>query len=200
MISLPLADFVAIGFLQQLLLPILGWLVLRERCTAVQVLATLLGFVGMLLITQPTLHSFNVAYLVALASTLLAAFISVSMRSLAQTEDPVAIMIYTPIAILLVLVVPVTQDWLTPTADEWARLVALTVTGLAMHWASVFASRYATLAFTAPLRYMQLVFAALWGFLFFGDVPSISKVLGAAVIIGAGLWVFYSRKRQSALT
>jgi drug/metabolite transporter (DMT)-like permease len=163
-------------------------------------LATLLGFVGMLLITQPTLHSFNVAYLVALASTLMAAFISVSMRSLAQTEDPLAIMIYTPIAILLVLAVPVAQDWLTPTVDEWAWLATLTVTGLAMHWASVFASRYATLAFTAPLRYMQLIFAALWGLLFFGDVPSISKVLGAAAIIGAGLWVFYSRRQQSAPT
>lgn len=158
--------------------------------------AILVGFVGVLVIVRPGSAEFHPAMLAALVNALLYAAFLLMTRRLAAYDTPETIQ-YLPALGAAILLTPFAlagwespQGWL-----EWSVACLLGVLGGLGHYLLAAAHRYAPASVIAPFLYQQVIYMALFGYVVFGDVPSAWVWLGAAIVIGSGLYLF-RRERQ----
>ena len=158
--------------------------------------AILVGFVGVLVIVRPGSAEFHPAMLAALVNALLYAAFLLMTRRLAAYDTPETIQ-YLPALGAAILLTPFAlagwespQGWL-----EWSVACLLGVLGGLGHYLLAAAHRYAPASVIAPFLYQQVLYMALFGYVVFGDVPSAWVWLGAAIVIGSGLYLF-RRERQ----
>lgn len=194
---IPLADAVAIGFLAPLLvvalsIPILGETVGPRRWAAVGV-----GFIGVLVIIRPGFAEVHWAYGLMLLLALMFALFVIVTRILTRTEGSVPLLFQgTAIGMLgASLVVPF--FWVTPTPTQWVILAAMGALGALAHLLLINAYRVGEASVLAPFQYSQIVFAAAAGWLIFGDIPSGWVLLGTAILVASGIYVWH-RERQAA--
>jgi drug/metabolite transporter (DMT)-like permease len=192
---LPLASAMAIAFVAPLLIAILSGPVLGERVGLQRWLAVLAGFAGMLLIAWPGGAGFAVAgSLLALLSASCWAVGQVLTRRL-NADPPSTTLFYAALfgSALLSLTVPTVWQW--PATIDWLFMAAIGMVSGLSHVLLVGAYRRAAAATLAPLNYTQLLWAAIAGWLVFGEIPGGRTLAGAAVIVAAGLWVLWQEKR-----
>jgi len=158
--------------------------------------AILVGFVGVLVIVRPGSAEFHPAMLAALVNALLYAAFLLMTRRLAAYDTPETIQ-YLPALGAAILLTPFAlagwespQGWL-----EWSVACLLGVLGGLGHYLLAAAHRYAPASVIAPFLYQQVIYMALFGYVVFGDVPSASVWLGAAIVIGSGLYLFRREAR-----
>jgi drug/metabolite transporter (DMT)-like permease len=192
---MPLASAMAIAFVAPLLIAILSGPMLGERVGLQRWLAVLTGFGGMLLIAWPGGAGF------ALAGSLLT-LLSASCWALGQVltrrlsaDSPSTTLLYAALlgSAILSLAVPAVWQW--PTAGGWLLMACVGIVSGLSHLLLVGAFRRADAATLAPLNYTQLLWAAVAGWLVFGEIPGGRTLAGAAVIVAAGLWVLWQEKR-----
>jgi drug/metabolite transporter (DMT)-like permease len=204
-IHLPLADATVITLAFPVVVPVWAALLLGERLEPATLLCILLGAAGMVLITRPPLLFGGasayapLAVAAAVGSALLSSICVTLVRKLTRTEHPLVIVLYAASAGTLgAPLFPLlgAGGWLMPT---WAEAAALLGMGLCMsmgqHCITVGYSR-SSAARTSVLFYMEVVFAAVWGVLLFGEVPAPLAVAGALLIIG-GAVLLALRKEKS---
>jgi S-adenosylmethionine uptake transporter len=147
-----------------------------------------LGLAGVLLILRPGADGFNVFALSALAAVL-----SVAARDLVTRSFPVHLptltaAVWSAAAVgLFGLPLGLAETWITPTPRHWALVGAASITILAAILLSLAAMRAGSAVASAPFRYTVLVWSLLLGFVLFGEWPDAVALLGAALIVGAGL-------------
>lgn len=158
--------------------------------------AILVGFVGVLVIVRPGSAEFHPAMLAALVNALLYAAFLLMTRRLAAYDTPETIQ-YLPALGAAILLTPFAlagwespQGWL-----EWSVACLLGVLGGLGHYLLAAAHRYAPASVIAPFLYQQVIYMALFGYVVFGDVPSAWVWLGAAIVIGSGLYLFRREAR-----
>ena len=196
--EMALANVTAITQVLPLLLTLGGALFFRERVGIRRWAASLVGFAGVMLIVQPGTEAFDWAAFYALASA-----VCMAARDLATKAVPACIPssylnLLTAAAVWIAaigLTVPV--GW--PSLDPWTLLrLALSAAFITCGFITVIlAMRVGEASFVAPFRYSILIWALLVGYLLFGEVPGPWKLVGAAVVVGAGLYTF-ARERRSA--
>ena len=195
---LPLAEATAFGFTSAIWAVILSAILLKERIGIYRWGAVLLGFAGVLVITQPggnAIPLFGAA--VALAAPFMIALISIQIRDLTRTEHPITIVFYfsaftTP---LLALALPFVMTG--HTLYQWGLLGGLAVVGLLGQFLLTAALKYGAVASVIVMDYSSLLWATLFGFWFFDRLPTLALWLGAPLIIGAGLIISW-REHQLA--
>ena len=197
LVHMPLADATAISFAKTLFVTVLATLILHETVGLRRWTATVVGFVGVLVVLQPTGAGIDVYALLALASAVAVAGIQISLRLLTQTERSVTIMAYQAIAITVLLALPTWWWWVTPTPLEWAALVATGFVATLGQWCNVTGFRTGEAAAVAPMDYTRILFATIIGSVVFHELPTMATVLGAAIIIGATL---YTLRRNAMRT
>ncbi|UFN47049.1 DMT family transporter [Roseomonas sp. OT10] len=194
--ALPLAtatvlSFTAVLFTTALAGPVLGEAVGRARWGA-----TLVGFLGVLVILRPGALPVEWAALGALVSALLGAAVTLATRALAQGERIDTIMLYVG---LITLAGALPAAWPGLEWPGWRNAGLLAVVGLlgatGMRW-TIHALRLADASLIAPLGYVRLVFAALAGALLFGERLDAWLALGAALILGSALYVVRTARRR----
>jgi len=190
--SLPLALATTITFSAQLFVILLVWPVLRERVTLPQILATLVGFAGVLVaagVWDPSTLDWRVSY--GFASAFMGAVMVLITRSLSFTERTETIMFYMALVVFLSAIPQSLLDWppLDPELLVWLALMGLS--GTLGAWLMVEAYRRAEPSALAPYAYTRLVFAAVLGTWLFGDVIAGSTVAGAMLIVGSNLALFW---------
>ena len=203
---LPLADAVAIAFVMPFFMLILGKYVLKEEVGSRRLLACTVGFIGTLLVIQP---SFATVGWPALLPVFVAANFSVFMlitRQIAKQTDPVGLQAVSGVMAVGIMVpliwvggqlnVPVLTT-ITPNAHEWGLLVSIGVLGTVAHLLMTWSLRYAPSATLAPMQYLEIPFATLLGFVIFQDLPDPLAGLGIIITIVAGLYVIL-RERATA--
>jgi drug/metabolite transporter (DMT)-like permease len=159
-----------------------GW----RRWTAV-----LLGFVGVVVASVPSASSFGWPVLIAIAGSICYATFLVLTRSLRGTND-VVMATWQVISALIFGAILTPFVWVTP--ETWFDAPLLLLLGVASLLAIVFVNRAFALApasVVVPYQYTLVVWAVVFGYLVFGDVPRVLTLVGAAIIVAAGLFIYF---------
>lgn len=203
---LPLADAVAIAFVMPFIMLLLGRFFLQEEVGLRRILACAVGFIGTLLVIQPSFVAVGWPALLPLAVAVIFAFFMLSTRQIAKETDPVALqavsgviacVILTPALLFgAVLDVPAIQ-FVTPAPDHFALLLTIGILGTVAHLCMTWSLRYAPSATLAPMQYLEIPFATLIGWLVFSDLPNGLAGVGICITMAAGLYII-ARERVAA--
>ena len=200
---LPMADAVAIAFVMPFILLILGRFTLGEEVGPRRLAACAVGFVGTLLVVQPSFAAVGPPALLPLAVALLFSLFMLVTRQIARDADPVVLQAASGLVATLVLAPLVLlargRGWpeLDPVAisgADWRLLLLLGVLGTAAHLLMTWSLRFAPSATLAPMQYLEIPFATLTGYLVFGALPNGLAAVGIAITIAAGLYVVYRER------
>jgi len=200
---MPLADAVAIFFVQPFIVTVLAAVILGETFGWQRMSAIILGFAGALLIIKPSYEAFGLAALLPVGTAILVAFYVILTRWLAATASPVSMqfgagffaMIAMSVALMLGYIHNIgvlAPSW--PTATQWQLLALLGIIGTTAHILVVMAYARASVSVLAPFQYMEIVSATALGFILFDDFPDFETWVGIAIIIASGLFVFYRER------
>ncbi|MEM8631431.1 MAG: DMT family transporter [Pseudomonadota bacterium] len=203
---LPLADAIAIAFVMPFIMLVLGHVVLGEAVGPWRVLGCAIGFLGTLMVVQPSFAQVGAPALLPVFVAVVFALFMLVTRKLAKDIDPISLQCLSggmACAVLLPLLLighamgTESFSFLLPGALEAALLLGLGILGTAAHLLMTWSLRYAPAATLAPMQYLEIPFATLIGWLIFGDLPNGLAALGICVTISAGLFVIY-RERLAA--
>ena len=186
----PLADATAVSFTAPLLVAALAGPLLRERVGLGHWLAVAAGFGGALVIVRPGAAGANPHLLLVLGSAACYALYQILTRRVAPFDRPETSVTYSALVGTVILSALVPFVWQTPDRLwHWLVLLVIGLLGGLGHYCVARAFLWGPASILSPFHYAQLVLAATMGYLAFGDVPTVWTWLGAAVIIGSGLWI-----------
>lgn len=203
---LPLADAVAIAFVMPFIMLVLGHVFLGEEVGSRRIMACFVGFIGTLMVMQPSFAEVGWPALLPVGVAIDFAFFMLVTRQLAKAVDPVALQLVSG-AIACALLLPVLAvlgdtgvpgfalSW--PGAITWSLVIAMGALGTAAHLLMTWALRFAPSATLAPMQYLEIPAAALLGWLIFSDFPNGLALLGILVTICAGLYIIARERRLS---
>lgn len=189
LVHLPLAESTTIAFTRVIFAVLLGALLLGEAVGPRRWGATALGFAGVLVVSAPTASAaaLNPYILLALLAALFTGSVTVVLRRLATLDGPRTIMIWHSTGLLLLLAVPCWLSWQTPSLEDCAMIGVLGLLMAGSQWTSIRALKLCEASAVAPFEYLRLIWAAMFGFLVFGDVPDALVGVGAAFVLAAAL-------------
>jgi drug/metabolite transporter (DMT)-like permease len=195
---LPLANAHAILAVTPLLVTALSVPILREQVGWRRWSAIGVACVGMLIILRPGFGAMHPMALVALLCALMFALYQVLTRMVGRDDPPMTTLFYTALigAIGLSLIGPFHWDW--PDARGWGLFVLVACLGSSGHFLLIKALQLAPASLLQPFSYTVLVWATIVGFVVFDNLPDWPTVLGAAVIVGSGLYTFARERRRLA--
>ncbi len=195
---LPLADAVAIAFIMPFLMLILGHFVLGEEVGMRRLLACGVGFLGTLLVVQPSFSEVGWPALLPLGVAVNFSVFMLVTRQIARDTDPVGLQAVSGVmAVCLIgpflLLVPADAlpvlAWQDPTPGTWGLLLGIGLLGTLAHLLMTWSLRYAPSATLAPMQYLEIPIATVIGFAVFGDLPNPLATIGICVTIAAGLYI-----------
>ncbi len=197
---IPIGKAASINMIGPLLVAALAWPMLRERTTPARVIAVAVGFLGVLVIIRPGTEVFHWAAILVIFSALTNGFYQIFTREIADTEAPETNAIYSSIvgAFGMLLVLPFI--WRTPASlADLAMFCSLGVLGAISHYFVALALGFAPANIVTPFQYVQMLGSVLVGYLIFGDLPDALTWLGAAIVLGSGLYVGWTQTRRRSL-
>ena len=205
---LPIADAIAIFFVEPLILTLLSALFLKESIGWRRIMAVLIGLLGALIVIRPSFTDVGWVALLPLVAALSFSFYLLITRYVAQGEEPVSMQffagIFGAIVMSVALVIGEWSGWEVlrvswPGGVEWGLLIALGMIGTVGHLLIVYAFQRAPATVLAPFQYLEIIGATVLGFFVFGDFPDLLTWLGVGIIIGAGLYVFRRERIRSLI-
>jgi len=179
--ALPLADATAVTYTRAVFLILLAVILLGERISPRQWLAVAAGIAGAMIVIKPSFMGWRYEYLVALAGSALNAGSMVATKALERRDSTLTIMAWLTMLSMVACVPALAQPW--PPMAEWPALIGISILGSSGLYVGLMAIRSADLSVLAPFDYSRLVMAAAFGFLWFNEVPDVSSLVGAAVIV-----------------
>jgi len=203
---MPIADALAIAFVEPFLLLALGAVLFGEHVGPRRISAAVVGFIGALLVIQPNFAAFGAVALFPLVTAVFFALYMLLTRHISRELPPEAMQFHTAwLGTLLILPLVGAGHGLgiemltvtNPSPVVWGQLFGVGLAATVSHMAITYALRFAPSATLAPLHYLEIVNAVLFGYLFFGDFPNPLSMTGIAVIVGSGLYVI-ARERVLA--
>ena len=193
---LPLATAVALFFSFPLFLAIVSVPLLGETVGLRRVLAIIVGFIGVLLITNPT-TGISVPALLMLGAALCWAFVAGLTRILGERENTSTMLFYTLLGFVLILGVPQFWVWQALDPGEYLLVIAVAFFGVIAQFSVTKAYAIAAPSLIAPFEYTALIWAAIIGYLVWGDVPDAFAIAGAVLIIGSGIYIIHRESLQN---
>lgn len=185
---LPLAEAVLVKLSAPFFLPIIGFLWLKERITVRTVLAIILGFVGVVFVLRPGADTFQPVALIGVAAALLAALAKVTIRDMADTEPTYRVVFYFGVIATLVSAVPLLWGWQTPGSLQiWLWLALIGVAGTVGQMLMTYAYQIANPGQIGPYTYSAVIYAAIMGWLFWGEALLLTTVIGSVLIVVSGV-------------
>lgn len=199
-----LADAMALQFSRPLFMIVLAVLFLHEATGWKRGIATVAGFAGILMMTRPFGDGFEPAVLVGAGGAFFGALVVVAIKQLSRTETTKVIMFYYAFWGAIFSFIPAVLVWQTPTWHELWLLVLVGFLGIAGQSLITHGVTLAETTVVLPFDYLRIVYAALFGWLLFSEVPGPWSVAGALVIVVSTLYILMlearkkSAKRQQA--
>lgn len=202
---IPLADVTAISFTTPMFITVLAMLFLGERIHRFRWTALVMGFVGVIIMIGPHLSIESGASpgaLTALGAAISSATAMIFLRRMSGGEHAITITFYFSLTFTICAALTSLQGWPAPTPMQWLFIVSAALFGVFGQLLMTYSYRYAEASTIAPLDYTNMIMAVVLGYVFFGEVPTMSVWVGAPLVVGAGLiilWREYALKRQLAL-
>lgn len=175
--------------------PILGEKVGWRRWTAIGI-----GFVGVLIILKPGITVFSPAAAIPLASATMFALYGLLTRYAARADTTATSFFWTGTVGALALTPLGLWHWEPMSAPDWGWMALLCVCGATAHWLLIKCYEVAEASAVQPFAYLQLVFAAAIGLLVFNETLQTNVMIGAAIVVAAGLFTLWRQRKVSALT
>jgi drug/metabolite transporter (DMT)-like permease len=192
-----IADATSISFTAPLIVVLVSGPLLGERVTGRDWLAAITGFAGVLFIVQPGTAAFTPAAVFPLLSASCWACALVVTRLMSGSEPVRTTIAYTAITGLVLSSAALPFVWVRPQPQEWLILAAIGAATAIGHMMIVVAFGYARASLLAPLSYAQVVWAALFGFVFFATAPTPLTMTGTVLIAASGLWFALTGHRRT---
>ncbi len=193
---MPLADVVAIAFSAPLFMTALSVPLLGERVGARRWAAVLVGFVGIVIIVRPGAGVLGPAALLALASSVLFAVGMTVTRRLSRSESSATILLYFTLLNIVVGSAFMPFQWVTPPAADALLLASVGLTGSIGAYLMFEAFRLTPVAVVAPFEFSALIWATLFGYLVWHEVPGPAVLWGAAVVVASNLYIVHREARR----
>ena len=201
--SLPLATVVSISFAAPIFTTIFSIFLLSEKVGVFRWLAVIIGFVGILIITEPGFSSFNIYFIYPIIFCLGLSYVAIAIRQLSTTEPVWLISLYFSITITLASLFTLPYGWVMPNFSDLTLLILIGVFGgLANLWLGQ-SYKLAEVSLVSPLKYLALVFAIGFGYFIWDEVPSLKTLFGAALVIISSIIIFRREiylKKQFSIT
>ncbi len=194
--KLPLATVVSISFAAPIFTTIFSIFFLKERVGFYRWLAVLIGFIGIIIITEPGYSSLNIYYIFPIIFCLGLSYVAIAIRQLSVTEPVWLISLNFSGAILLAGIFTIPFGWVMPSFKDLLLLSLIGVFGgIANLWLSQ-SYKFSEVSLVTPLKYLSLIFAIIFGYLIWGEIPSMKTLLGATLVIISSIIIF---KREIVL-
>ena len=188
--NLPLATVVSISFAAPIFTTILSIFFLSEKVGRYRWMAVIIGFIGVLIIAEPGFSSLNFYYVYPIIFCLGMAYVAISIRQLSKTEPVWLISLYFSLAITFASLFTIPFGWVMPSLRDFFILSLLGIFGgLANLWLSL-SYKYSEVSLVTPLKYLALVFAILFGFFIWGEIPTVKTLSGAFLVILSSIIIF----------
>lgn len=192
---LELGVVATLGFTNTLFVVLFAAIFLGERILRDRTIATVVGFIGVVICMRPGPEGFNEWTLVMLLSALFAAGVSTSVKSLTRTERPTTILFYSYVTIMLLALGPALYTWQPLTLADAGTVALMACFATAGQTCMVMSLRAGEAVAIAPFGYTRILYAMLLGFFIFGELPAWTTLLGAAVIVASTLYIAIRERR-----
>jgi drug/metabolite transporter (DMT)-like permease len=207
---LPLPDATAIGYAAPLITTALAALILKEKVRASRWSAVAIGFIGMMIMLSPHLSGPDgfgemkpgpaLGALASLGGAAFAAIASIEVRKLARLEERTgAIVFYFSIVTSAAGFLTVFLGWKMPTTPDLLIMIGSGIMGGVGQILLTASFKHADASVIAPFDYMSLIWALLIGWFLFGQVPESRVLIGAGIVVGAGLFVIWRERRRGIM-
>ena len=188
--NLPLATVVSITFAAPIFTTIFSIFLLKEKVGLYRWLAVLVGFVGIIVITEPGFSSLNLYYIYPIIFCLGLSYVAIAIRKLSTTEPVWLISFFFSFSIAILGLLSLFQGWVMPNFFDLFLLSMVGILGgLANLWLSQ-SYKYSEVSLVTPLKYLALVFAIIFGYFIWSEVPTVKTLMGALLVILSSFIIF----------
>ncbi len=188
--NLPLATVVSITFAAPIFTTIFSIFLLKEKVGLYRWLAVLVGFVGIIVITEPGFSSLNFYYIYPIIFCLGLSYVAIAIRKLSTTEPVWLISFFFSFSIAVLGLLSLFQGWIMP---NFLDLFLLSMVGILGGFANLWLSqsyKYSEVSLVTPLKYLALVFAIIFGYFIWSEVPTLKTLMGALLVILSSFIIF----------
>jgi drug/metabolite transporter (DMT)-like permease len=192
---MPLAGAVAINFSSPLFAALVSILWLRERAGVARWSALLIGFIGVLIVTNPGANSLTLGALFALINAIMYGSVTVAVRGMTRTESANTLVIWQLTVLAFFHSFLLLFGWRSPTPFDTVLLFGTGITNAIGQWFWTRSLHLAPAAAVTPFYYLMLVWSLIIGFLVWGDIPTLSLLIGSAIVVTTGLFLFLREAR-----
>ena len=201
--KLPLATVVSISFAAPIFTTILSIFFLKEKVGLYRWLAVFVGFIGIIIISEPGFSSLNLYYLYPIIFCLGLSYVAIAIRQLSSTEPVWLIGFYFSFSIMIISFFSFYQGWILPNLKDLFLLSMVGILGgLANLWLTQ-SYKLSEVTLVTPLKYLALVFGIVFGYLFWDEIPTIKTLMGASLVIVSTFIIFrreiYLKKQVSLI-
>lgn len=182
---LKLSNAMVFSYSSPIFIPLIAWLFLKEKITKAMLVAATIGLFGVLCVAKPDSGLFNLLSIIGLLSSFLAAMAFVTVRALTSTEPPERIVFYFCLFGTIISSIPMFFVWRPYTYTELSYLVCA---GILANISQIFMSNAYKLAPAGqigPVNYIAIIFAGIWGYLFWHETPDMYSIIGFMLILSA---------------
>ena len=188
--NLPLATVTSISFAAPIFTTIFSIFLLKEKVGYFRWLAVIVGFVGIIIITEPGLSSLNFYYIFPIIFVLGMSYVAITIRQLSSTEPVWLISLNFSVVIMLAGVFTIPYGWIIPDIKDLLLLSLIGIFGgVANLWLSQ-SYKLSEVSLVTPLKYLALVFAIIFGYFIWEEIPSIKTLLGASLVVISSVIIF----------
>jgi drug/metabolite transporter (DMT)-like permease len=188
--ELPLATVVSISFAAPIFTTIFSIFLLSEKVGIYRWLAVLIGFIGIIVITEPGISELNIYYIFPIIFCLGLSYVAITLRQLSSTEPVWLISLFFSLSITLISFLTIPSGWVMPSLNHFIILSLVGIFGgVSNLWLSQ-SYKYSEVSLVTPLKYLALVFAVIFGYFIWGEIPTIKTLAGAFLVIISTLIIF----------
>ena len=188
--NLPLATVVSISFAAPIFTTIFSIFMLNEKVGFYRWLAVIVGFVGILIISEPGFSSLNFYYIYPIIFCLGLSYVAIAIRKLSSTEPVWLISFFFSFSIMILSFFSFYQNWILPSFIDLFLLAMIGILGgLANLWLSQ-SYKFSEVSLVTPLKYLALIFAIIFGYFIWDEIPTLKTLLGAALVILSSFIIF----------
>lgn len=189
--NMPLVDVTAVMFIGPLLVTALSVPLLKEQVGARRWTGVAIGFAGALIVVRPGLDVLQSVAVLPLLAAFSNAFYQITTRQVRGIDPPLTTLLWSAVVGTVATSLAVPFFWTPPNALGWCLMVLMGVLGALGHLTLIKALQVAPAVVVVPFTYVSLVWAASFGYVVFDEIPDPTTLLGSAVIVASGLYVFH---------
>ena len=193
---LPLATASAIGFSSPLFTSILDKLILKNKIGFQHWLIIILGYIGIIIIIQPTFFELKIPTMIAILANLLTSASIIVLKNLSRTESDISIIFYTNFSTLILSIFIILKNFQIPSIQDLYSLVYIGISATFSQYFYIQALRIAEPYFIAPFEYNRFFFAIISGYIFFDEIPLLSLLVGTCMIAITNYYLVITAGKQ----